>query len=273
MKTILALVAGLLVAYAHGEANSPSADAPRGERPGGMGGAPGSGMRGGRPPMDKKVEAYVRGVQERSRKCMEADKEKYGAQYERIAQDALSRFRRGAGMEGRPRPPIGNGPAQGPSSQWPAATPGADTNREAKSIGGTARAGKLLSTRYPGSFAERMMIATELLNACYRGEVFNVELKYLELTEDPSWKNTPTVFGFEAFPTVLAFIVTNYRAKGNAEKANEFLDTLKKDYTESYLFPPMHLRNPPIAVRDFIADPDKFGRLFKGGKRNPAKSL
>ena len=223
--------------------------------------------------MDKKVEAYVRGVQERSRKCMEADKEKYGAQYERIAQDALSRFRRGAGMEGRPRPPIGNGPAQGPSSQWPAATPGADTNREAKSIGGTARAGKLLSTRYPGSFAERMMIATDLVNICYRGDVFNVELKYLELKEEPGWKSTPTVFGFEAFPTALAFIVTNYRAKGNMEKAKEFLEALKNDYPDSYLLPPMHLRTPPVAVQDFIADPDKFERLFKVSKKPPAKAL
>lgn len=273
MKKEIALVAALLLAYAHGETNSPLPSLSMGEKPRGAGGEPDFGRSGGRPPMDRNVAAYVKGVQERCRKCMEADKAKYGEQYGRIAQDALYRFRCGTGMEGRSRPPMGNGSGQGTSSPWLAGNQKGDMNRMAASLGGSVRAGKLLSTRYPGSFAERMMIATELLNACYRGEVFNVELRYLELAEDPSWKNMPTVFGFEAFPTALAFIATNYKTKGNLEKANEYLDTLKKDYPESYLFPPKHLRTPPVAVRDFIADPDKFGRLFKGSKKTPAKAL
>ena len=237
----------------------------------GMPPMPGNGKDAERPPMDGKLSKYMRSVQERTRTKMEADKVKYGESYEQRARHALSRFQ----MNGRPEGPNGGskpgdsagvpGPG-GPGEQRPPAPPGAGPTNltarggsEAVRSGGIAIAEKLLATRYPDSFACQMIAATEMLLSCYRGDVVNAKLTYLQHADDPAWKGIPTVFGFEAVPTVLAYAIVSSKDKGEADG---FAEVLKRDYADSYLFPPMHLRVKPVAVKDFLADTATYAKTF-----------
>ena len=238
----------------------------------GMPPMPGNGKDAGRPPMDGKLSEYMRSVQERTRTKMEADKAKYGGPYEQIARDALSRFqmnaRPGGEPKGGPKPgdSAGSPGPGGPGERRPPAPPGAGpTNLTARGgseslrSGGIARAGKLLATRYPDSFACQMSAATEMVISCYRGDVVNAKMTYLQHADDPAWKGIPTVFGYEAVPTVLAYAIVESKDK---TETDGFVEVLKRDYADSYLFPPMHLRVKPVAVRDFLADPASCAIAF-----------
>lgn len=262
----------------------------------GMPPMPGNGKDAGRPPMDGKLSEYMRSVQERTRTKMEADKVKYGGPYEQIARDALTRFQMNVGPGGgangdpestssggrRPPAPPGAGPtnliARGGSESLrsggrrPPVPPGAGPTNltahgggESLRAGGIARAGKLLATRYPDSFAFQMTVATEMVILCYRGDVVNAKLTYLQHADDPAWKGIPTIFGFEAVPTVLAYAIVGSKDK---TETDGFAEVLRRDYADSYLFPPMHLKVKPVAVRDFLADPATYAKAF-AAKRLP----
>ena len=240
----------------------------------GMPPMPGSGKDAGRPPMDGKLSEYMRSVQERARTKMEADKVKNGGPYEQIARHALSCFQINAGPNGglKPGDSAGAPGPAGPGERRPSAPPGAGPTNltthggsESLRAGGIARAGKLLATRYPESFACQMFAATEMVISCYRGDVVNAKLTYLQHADDPAWKGIPTVFGFEAVPTVLAYAIVGSKDK---TETDGFAEVLKRDYADSYLFPPMHLKVKPVAVRDFLADPASYAKAF-AAKRLP----
>ena len=199
-----------------------------------------AGCRG--PRLNGVAERYMEKVQKADEALRKADIERFGNDYADLLEEAEDYFR--PGMFADPPKPS------------------------------TCMALRKLERQFPDSHAHRMAVCTDALLSCYGGDVVGAMRLVERRSGDAQWRHQASAYGFEAFPTVLAYAITAGARNGSRELEQELLTELRTEYLAAWLFPPRESRRAPVSVRDFVDRPNAYRSSFvpvstgrKGGGR------
>lgn len=187
-----------------------------------------AGCRG--PRLNGVAERYMEKVQKADEALRKADIERFGNDYADLLEEAEGFFR--PGMFSNPPKP------------------------------GTCMALRKLERQFPNSHAHRMAVCTDAMLSCYGGDVAGAMRLLKQKSGDALWLHQASAYGFEAFPTVLAYAITAGARNGNQEHEQELLTALRTKYRDAWLFPPRESRRTPVSVRDFIDRPNAYRSSF-----------
>lgn len=200
-----------------------------------------AGCRG--PRLNGSAERYMEKVQKADEALRKSDVERFGDDYADLLEEAEDYFR--PGMFSDPPKP------------------------------GMCMALRELERKFPGSHAHRMAVCTDALLSCYGGDVARAMRLWERRSGDAQWRHQASAYGFEAFPTVLAYAITADARNGGDRKFEQgLLTALQTEYRDAWLFPPRESRRAPVSVRDFVDRPNMYRSSFvpvptgrKGGGR------
>lgn len=186
------------------------------------------GCRG--PRLNGSAERYMEKIQKADEALRKADIERFGDDYADLLEEAEDYFR--PGMFSDPPKP------------------------------GACMAQRKLERQFPGSHAHRMAVCTDALLSCYGGDVAGAMRLWERRSGDPQWRHQASAYGFEAFPTVLAYAIAAGIRSGDRELEEKLLTVLRREYRDAWLFPPRESRRAPVSVRDFVDRPNAYRSSF-----------
>lgn len=187
-----------------------------------------AGCRG--PRLNGAAERYMEKIQKADEALRKADIERFGDDYADLLEEAEDYFR--PGMFSDPPKP------------------------------GACMVLRKLERQFPDSHAHRMAACTDALLSCYGGDVTGAMRLLKQKSGDALWRHQASAYGFEAFPTVLAYAITAAARNGNRELEQELLTALRTKYRDAWLFPPRESRRAPVSVWDFVDRPNAYRSSF-----------
>ncbi len=111
-----------------------------------------------------------------------------------------------------------------------------------------------LLSKYPEAYATGMAIAQRAFMSAFQRDTLEVE-RYYDMLGNDKFTNLVTDRGIEALPNIEHMLVRNYLREGQKEKAEQFMDSLEKNYSNSIIFSRRPGKGPQLLpVQEVLKD-------------------